>query len=51
METWSRLVYTNANVCSSDADVECFEAYVVNKKTNSRTIVFRTLTNGRVKAG
>jgi hypothetical protein len=45
------LVYTNANVCSSEADVECFDAYVVNKKTNSTHIVFRTMTNGRVKAG
>jgi hypothetical protein len=42
--------YTNANTCSSATDVDCFESYVVNKKSNLTVIVFRTATNGKVRA-
>ena len=42
--------YTNANVCSNAADVDCFDLYQVDKRANVTKIIFRTDTNGRVKA-
>jgi hypothetical protein len=42
--------YTNATTCSSATDVDCFESYVVNKKNNLTLMVFRTDTNGKVRA-
>jgi hypothetical protein len=43
------IVFSNATICSSPTDVDCFELYQVNKQSNSTKIIFRTETNGRVK--
>ncbi len=42
--------FTNANKCSASKPTGCIVSYVVNKHAGTTVIVFRTDTNGRVKA-
>jgi hypothetical protein len=40
---------TKANACGTKKPTNCIESFVVSKKTNTTTIVFRTPTNGAVR--
>ena len=40
---------TKDNACSTKLPVDCIESFVVNKRSGTTTIVFRTPTNGAVR--
>ena len=42
--------FTKANMCSAKLLTDCFVEYTVDKKAGTTTIVFRTETNGKVRA-
>ena len=48
--TFDQFVYSNATVCDGPTDVNCFETYEVSRNANSTKIIFRTETNGKVRA-
>jgi len=43
-------MYSNATKCADENDVDCFELYQVNKNANSTKIIFRSATNGKIRA-
>ena len=45
-----RIANTEANACTAKKTVDCIVSYAINKKTGLTTIVFRTETNGAVRA-
>jgi hypothetical protein len=44
------VVFSNSTMCSGPEDTNCFELYQVNKQANSTKIIFRSETNGKVRA-